>query len=71
VNVLVVLAQILNGDRGTETGRIVGMLDLPNKSIAESAFPMIEYDLGEYIIPYTKELIEQNLLKEVKMYAET
>jgi hypothetical protein len=70
-NVLIVLAQLLNGDGGTETGRIVGMLDLPNQSIAESAFPMIEYDLGEYIIPYTKELIQQNLVREVKMYGDT
>jgi hypothetical protein len=70
-NVLFVLAQILSGNGGTETSRIVGMLDLPNPSIGDTAFPSIEYELGKYIIPLSKEFIRNNLLREVELYAET
>jgi hypothetical protein len=71
-NVLFVLAQILLGNGGTETSRILSMLDLPNSvSIADTAFPSIEYDLGQFIIPYAKEVIRNNLIREVEMYAQS
>jgi hypothetical protein len=68
-NVLFVLAQLLSGNGGTETSRIIGMLDLPNPSIRTNAFPSIEYELSKYIIPYTKELMQANLVREVEMYS--
>jgi hypothetical protein len=70
-NILFVLAQLLSGNGGTETSRIIGMLDLPNQSMGTSAFPALEYELSRYIIPYTKELMENNLVKEVELYAST
>jgi hypothetical protein len=69
-NIQFVLAQILSGNGGTETSRIIGMLDLPNPSIGRTAFPAIEHELSRYIIPYTKELLRQNLVKEVELYSE-
>jgi hypothetical protein len=45
-NIQFVLAQILSGNGGTETSRIIGMLDLPNPSIGQTAFPAIEHDLS-------------------------
>jgi hypothetical protein len=68
--VLFVLAQILSGNGGTETSRIIGMLDLPNQSIGSTAFPTIEYELSRFILPYTKELIQKNLVREVELYWE-
>jgi hypothetical protein len=70
-NVLFVLAQLLSSDGGTEASRIVGMLDLPNASIGETAFASMEYELGKYIIPYSKELIRSNLVKEVGLYSQS
>jgi hypothetical protein len=69
-NVLLVLSQILSGNGGTETGRLIGMLDLPNLSIAKTAFPLLESELSKYIIPYTEELLEKNLIEEVRLYSE-
>jgi hypothetical protein len=69
-NVLLVFSQILSGNGGTETGRLVGMLDLPNLSIAKTAFLLLESELARYIIPYTGEILEQNLVREVKLYSE-
>ena len=53
-----------------ESSRLIGMLDLPNQSIAETSFPSLEYEIGKYVIPYTKELIQKNLVREVELYAE-
>jgi hypothetical protein len=68
-NVLFVLAQLLSGNGGTESSRIVGMLDLPNPSIGKTAFPSIEYEIGKFIIPLAKEIIRGNLVREVGLYA--
>jgi hypothetical protein len=46
------------------------MLDLPNLSIAKTAFPLLESELSKYIILYTKELLELNCLEEVSLYSE-
>jgi hypothetical protein len=67
---LFVLLQILSGDGGMESSRLVGMLDLPNPSIAETSFPSLEYKMGKYVIPFTSELIKKNLCKEVQLYSE-
>ena len=68
-NVLFVLSNILSGNGGMEASRVIGMLDLPNLSIAKSMFPKIESELSKYILPFTKELLQANLLREVAMYA--
>jgi hypothetical protein len=47
---------------------MIGMLDLPNLLMAKTAFPRLERELSNYIIPYTKELIRSNVLKELKLY---
>jgi hypothetical protein len=69
-NVLLVLSQLLSGNGGTETSRLIGMLDLPTLSISETAFPYLEIELAKYIIPYTEEILAENLRKEVLLYAE-
>jgi hypothetical protein len=60
---------MLSGNGGTETSRLVGMLDLPNLSIGKTAFPLIESELAKYIIPYTQEILAVNLVKEVRLHA--
>jgi hypothetical protein len=42
----IVLSQILSGNGGSEFGRLLGMLDLPNLSIAKTAFPLLESELS-------------------------
>jgi hypothetical protein len=69
-NVLFVLSQLLSGNGGTESARIVGMLDLPNQSIAETSIPSMEYEIGKYVIPFTKELIDKNVRREVELYSQ-
>jgi hypothetical protein len=72
-NVLFVLAQLLSDNGSTETSHVVGMLDFPNPSIGETAYPTIEYEIGtKYItIPYAAELIRENLVREVKPYSQS
>lgn len=67
INVEYVLSMILSGDGGTEAGRTLGLMDLPNgtSTMQKTSFPAIEYELSHYIVPYTKELLEANLLEEV------
>jgi hypothetical protein len=67
---LFALSQILSGDGRMESSHLVGMLDLPNPSIAEMSFPLLEYKIGKYVIPFTRELIKKNLCKEVQLYSE-
>lgn len=61
---------MLSGDGGSESTHLLGMLDLPNSMMMEgSSFPLIQYDLASYILPYTDELLEENLLEEVHLTA--
>ena len=70
VNCLLVLAMILSGDGGTETGKLLGMLDLPRAtSVDRSQYPQIEYDLSLHIIELTEQLLQDNLLDEVKEWS--
>jgi hypothetical protein len=68
-NVEFFLAQLLSGNGGTKSSHIVGMLDLLNQSIGTTAFPLLEYEIGKYIISYAEELMEKNLVREVEMHA--
>ena len=68
VNNLFVLAMMLSGDGGTESGRVMGLLDLPNhSSMSKSTFADLESRLAPLIIELTKELLEENLLEEIRL----
>lgn len=66
VNCLFVLSQMLSGDGGTESSKLLGLLDLPRPtSMGPDIFPAMEADLAYYAIPLVEELLEQNLIEEV------
>ena len=70
VNCLLVLAMILSGDGGTETSKLLGLLDLPRAtSVDRSQYPQIEYDISLHIIELTELLLQDNLLEEVKEWS--
>jgi hypothetical protein len=69
-NILFVLAMLLSGDGGTEARHITGLLDMPTSaSIDRTNFPSIKYDLATRIIDFTKELLEKNMMEEVKLWS--
>lgn len=67
INVLYVLGFISMGDGGAEAARLLGLLDLPNDTTMETrSFVMIEERIGPAIRAVTEEIIQENLVREVK-----
>ena len=69
INSLFVLAMMLSGDGGTESAKLLGLLDLPRAaSVDRSSFPCIEYDVCVHIIALTEEMLKENLEAEVQLW---
>ena len=67
VNVMYVLGFLSSGDGGTEAGRLLAMLGLPNSTtMATTSFPTIENRIGQAIRDLGKEIVRENLIAEVR-----
>jgi hypothetical protein len=67
VNVLYVLGFVSCGDGGTEAARILGLLGLPNDTTMQSrSFNIIEDRISSKIQNFTRDLLKENLIEEVK-----
>ena len=67
VNVMYVLGFLSSGDGGTEAGRLLAMLGLPNgTTMATYSFPNIENRIGQAIRDLGKEIVRENLIAEVR-----
>jgi hypothetical protein len=67
INLLYVLGFLSCGDGGTEAGRVLGLLGLPNDTTMERrSFGMIEERIAPSIKALTEEILLDNLCKEVK-----
>jgi len=68
VNCQYVAAVVASGDGGSEAGRILGLLDLPNYATMEKyTFPKVEFMMSGQIQEVTKAALEANLLEEVRL----
>jgi len=68
VNCQHVAACISSGDGGTEAGRILGLLDLPNYATMEKhTFPTVEYMMHGKLQDVSKRALEDNLREEVRL----
>ena len=68
LNVLYVLATIVNGDGGTEAGRMLGLLGLPNDTtMTTRSFGTIEERIAPVVASVYNEILEENLMDEVRL----
>jgi hypothetical protein len=68
INVLYVLGFICCGDGGTEAGRLLGLLGLPNDTTMQSrSFGIIEERISPFIQSVTNQILLENLTEEVRL----
>jgi hypothetical protein len=71
VNVLYVVGLTSCGDGGTEAGRMLGLLGLPNNTTMEKrSFSMIEERISSSISFLTNNILLENLIEEVRVTVE-
>ena len=67
LNVLFILSFVMMGDGGTEAGKLLGLLGLPNDTTMEKrSFSMIEDRLIDTIAEITTKVLEDNIIDEVR-----
>jgi len=68
VNILYVIGFLASGDGGTEAGRLLGLLGLPNSTTMEKrSFTIIEKRIGPILQRICDEMLRENLEDEVAL----